>query len=486
MIRKAYSSILLFLALAVSVRAQEQEKVNYGAIATYDELAIPLYSIPDVLAEEDGTPITGVRQWEKRRGAILEMLQKEMYGYMPAHPKGLHFKVGNVDETAIGGKATRKEVKVFLTADESVYFTMLMYVPNRKTGPVPAFLGLNFQGNHTICDDPGITIFDREEIVSTRFEGIPERGSASSRWPVELLMDSGYALATIFYEEIAPDVPGCPYGGVLPLGYGLASDRIPAAVMDREGSEGHPVASDWGTICAWAWGLSCAMDYLVTDPALDPGKIAVLGHSRLGKTSLWAAAMDKRFAMAVSSCSGCCGAAFSRRRVGETLAAVRQNFPQWFAPVFDRYADDESTLPFDQHFLVALIAPRPVYITSASGDIWADPHGEFLSGKLASPAFALYGEKGLVTDPGMAEPVTGEYKRQSGYVITDVDRNGGIASGPARDSGNVISDAILFTGFPRGNTPLTDGFVGYHVRTGVHDIDSYDWQQYITFADKRM
>lgn len=461
MIQKVILPVFLAFALSVCVRAQEPEPVNYGAIATYDETAIPRYSIPDFLVSGDGTPITTVKQWEERRADILDMLQKEMYGHMPEHPKDLHFKVGNEDSGAIGGKATRKEVTVFLNADESQSFTMLMYVPNGKTGPVPAFLGLNFQGNHTINDDPGITVFDPEKMDTTRFIGIPERGAASSRWPVERLMDAGYALATIFYEEMTPDLPGHPASGILPFG------------------------KDWGNICAWAWGLSCAMDYLVTDPALDPGRIAVVGHSRLGKTSLWAAAMDRRFAMAVSSCSGCCGAAFSRRKIGETLAAVRQNFPQWFTPEFDRYADDENTLPFDQHFLIALIAPRPVYISSAAEDIWADPHGEFLSGKLASPAFVLYGEKGLVTDPDLAEPVSEGYKRVSGYAITN-EFNGGTVSGPARDRGNVISDALLFKGFPKADTPLKDGFVGYHVRTGKHDITDWDWEQYISFADSRM
>lgn len=482
---KLFSLVILALSLAVFAGAQEPELINYGAIANYDEMSIPRYEIPDVLQAADGSRITGVKEWEARRPEVVDMLQKEMFGYMPTHPKDLHFKVENEDGAVFGGKASRKEVKVFLSADESVYFTMLMYVPNGVKGPVPAFLGLNFQGNHTICEDPGVSVYDTVKVASTRFEGIKERGIASSRWPVEMIMDSGYALATIFYEDMACDIQGAPFDGILPMGYGLGPGKEPNTDFGKVREESHPSGSEWGSICAWAWGLSCAMDYLVTDPALDPGRIVVLGHSRLGKTALWAAAMDKRFAMAVSSCSGCGGAALSRRNIGETLPAVRQNFPQWFTPEFDKYADDVAALPFDQHFLISLIAPRPVYITSATEDIWADPHGEFLSGKLASPVYALYGEKGLVTDLSITEPAPSGYVRSSGYKITN-EWNGGTTCGPARDKGNVISDAVLFKGYPKADTPLQDGFIAYHVRTGEHDITSWDWQQFIFFADKRL
>ena len=483
--KKILVAVTVLSLTCLCVRAQEKEWINYGATANYDETTIPRYSVPDVLAAADGSRITDIKTWEKRRVELLELLQKEMYGYMPAHPSALHFKVENEDANALGGKAVRKEVKVFVTADESKYFTMLMYVPAGKNGPVPAFLTLNFQGNHTICDDPGITIYDTTKVATTRFMEIKKRGLASSRWPVEMIVDSGYALATVFYEDMACDVDDNPFDGILPLGYNLGPERTSATDL-KEVMEGeHPVGSEWGTICSWAWGLSCAMDYLVTDSALDPHKIAVLGHSRLGKTALWAAAMDSRFAMSVSSCSGCCGAALSRRVMGETLAAVEQNAHQWFTPEFDKYSDRENELPFDQHFLIALIAPRPVYITSATEDIWADPHGEFLSGKLASPVYALYGEKGLVTDLSITEPAPSGYVRSSGYKITN-EWNGGTTCGPARDKGNVISDGVLFKGYPRADTPLQDGFIAYHVRTGEHDITSWDWQQILSFADKRL
>ena len=435
----------------ISARAQEEWN--------FDETAIPDYVIPDVLAADDGHRISDVTQWESRREAILDILQSEMYGRMPSRPEGLHFKVENVDPRALGGKAVRKEVKVFPTSGESMGYTMLIYIPKGVKGPVPAFLGLNFQGNHTICDDPGISIYDTTDITVTRFGPVRERGSASSRWPVEMIVSSGYALATVFYEDIAFDPEPYPYDpeayptdGVLPLGSG------------------------WGTVCAWAWGLSRAMDYLVTDPALDPDRIAVIGHSRLGKTALWAAAMDRRFAMAVSCCSGCCGAALFRRQIGETLSVVG-----WFAPEFFKYVGKEDRLPFDQHFLLSLIAPRPVYVTSATRDLQADPHGEFLSGRLASPVYALYGEKGLVTEPSSREPVPEGYVYESGY-----DTVRGTVCGPARDGGNLTSDALLFEGFPKADTPLQEGNIGYHIRSGEHDMTVWDWEQIISFADKRL
>ena len=440
--KKAVFSVIAILALAVSAGAQDDWK-------NCDEMAIAPYMIPDVLAKDDGSPVTSVRQWEKRRRDILEAYQKEMYGHMPARPAGLHFEVGNVDESALGGKATRKEVKVFLSADGSVSFTMLLYVPNERRGPVPAFLGLNFQGNHTVCDDPGISLYDTLNLV-TRFGAPKARGAQSYRWPVEMIVDSGYALATVYYEEIAPDYE----------------------------ESGHYTDEGPGTACIWAWGLSRAMDYLVKDPDLDKGRIAVIGHSRLGKTALWAAAMDRRFAMAVSSCSGCCGAALFRRRIGEVISVVH-----WFSPAFFKYVGREEYLPFDQHFLIASIAPRPVYITDATDDVQADPHGEFLSCRLASPVYSLYGKKGLVTDPVLTEPLPEGYVPVSGYRMFDTYST---AKGPARDGGNAVSDAILLKGFPRADTPLQDGYIGYHMRTGVHDITSWDWEQIISFANRRL
>jgi hypothetical protein len=207
-------------------------------------------------------------------------------------------------------------------------------------------------------------------------------------------------------------------------------------VLSKDGASREWQDGDWGAIAAWAWGLSRVVDYLETDSAVDAGKLAVIGHSRLGKTSLWAGAQDKRFGMVVSNNSGEGGAAIMRRNFGETTAVITKAFPHWFTKTYSNYANNEAACPVDSHMLIALAAPRAIYIASAEEDRWADPKGEFLSGLHAQPVFDLFGKKGY----GVLEQ-------------------------------------------PPVNTPVGD-VVGYHIRTGIHDVTRYDWEQYIAFASR--
>jgi hypothetical protein len=393
----------------------------------YDESKVPKYTLPNPLVMANGAPVKTVKDWEtKRRPEILELFKKEMYGRAPGKPSKLSFFILEHHKNVLGGKADRKQVEVrFAGTRQGPRMTMLIYLPAKSKGPVPAFLTLNFRGNHTIADDPAIRL--PHSWVRGKVKGETEnnratdkgRGVAKSRWAVEKILARSYALATIYYGDIDPDFDDGWKNGV-------------HALYPK------PKPDEWGSIATWAWGLSRALDYLETDREIDHARVVVMGHSRLGKTSLWAGAADSRFAMVISNNSGCGGAALSRRAFGETVQRINTSFPHWFCDNFVKYNAHENACPVDQHQLIALMAPRPVYIASAADDRWADPRGEFLSGKHASPVFKLYGLAGL----------------------------------PAKKQ-------------PALNTPSV-GSVGYHVRRGRHDVTDYDWEQYLKFADKHL
>jgi hypothetical protein len=397
-----------------------------GCCVNYDESKVPAYTLPDPLLMADGGKVTTPEQWLLRRAEILELFRANMYGRSPGRPEKMTFKVFDNDAQALGGKATRRQISVFFTgSDAGPKMDILLYLPNNAKRPTPAFLGLNFQGNHSVNADPGIRLSTSwmrpgSSVVDNR-AGEESRGAAASRWPIEMILDRGYALATIYYGDIDPDYHDGFKNGVHALYPEL---------------QGRP--DNFSTIAAWAWGLSRAMDYLETDRDVDAKRVAVLGHSRLGKTSLWAGATDERMALVISNDSGAGGAALSRRRFGETVQRLNTSFPHWFCAAFRNYNEHEDALPMDQHMLIALIAPRPVYVASAQEDQWADPRGEFLSAKGADPVYRLLGTEGLPADewPPVDKPVQGR--------------------------------------------------IGYHVRSGGHDVKVFDWTQYLVFADKHL
>ncbi|MCP4814776.1 MAG: acetylxylan esterase, partial [Planctomycetaceae bacterium] len=349
---------LLFLCLAFST-------VNAAPPTNYDESKVPQYKLPDPLVLLSGEKVTDAKTWvSKRRPEILDLFKTQMYGTMPAAPRTMSFQVTSTDKNALGGKATRKEVSIHFTADKKgPRLDLLLYLPNSVDGPVPVFIGHNFRGNHTVHDDPEISFNEGwmrsgDGITNNRATEAT-RGTSASRWDVNAILSAGYGLVTCYYGDIDPDYDDDFQNGIHPL-------------FLKEGQK-KPGPSEWGSISAWAWGLSRGLDYLETDDAVDHDRVAVLGHSRLGKTSLWAGATDPRFALVISNNSGCGGAALSRRAFGETVKVINDRFPHWFCDNFTKYNEDLASMPFDQHMLITLMAPRPVYIASAQEDRWADP-----------------------------------------------------------------------------------------------------------------
>jgi hypothetical protein len=424
-------AVIMLGSIVPAARAQP-------AGANYDESKVGQYPPLDPLTTADGRKVTTPDLWTRvRRPELMHLFETEMYGKVPQPPEPIRpmVRLRSEDRNALGGTAIRREVTIAFTENlDGPRMDLLIYLPKNADAarPAPAFLTLNFGGNHTVHADPGIMLarqWTRPAAGRPAQEHqAPEssRGSASSRWPVERIIARGYALVTIDYEDIDPDFDDGFKNGVHPLFYRPGQTR--------------PAPDEWGSIAAWAWGLSRALDFLETMPEIDAKKVAVMGHSRLGKTALWAGASDPRFAVVISNNSGCGGAALSRRIFGETVGRMNTAFPHWLCANFHKYSDHEERLPIDQHELIALIAPRPVLVCSAEDDRWADPKGEFLGAQGADPVYRLLGTDGL--------------------AATEMPR-------PARDS-------------------LVKSTIGYRIRPGQHDVTSDDWDAYMTFVDHHL
>jgi hypothetical protein len=417
---KAISLFLIIISLIMMTSLMAQIFTP-----NYDETLVPNYVLPKILEFENGDTVESQEEWKQRREEIYRLFEHDVYGKAPKWEGTMTSAVIYENTNALNGQATLREIKLTLHYQgKSLDIFLLLHLPKtpKKT---PVFLGYNFYGNHTTTNDPGVMVTPSWSMNSPAL-GITDnkatetsRGMQGNRWPAKEIVSRGFGLATVYYGDVDPDFDDGFQNGVHQL---LGTD-----------------SASWGSVAAWAWGLSRVMDYLETYEPVDSEKVAVLGHSRLGKAALWAGVSDERFAMVISNNSGCGGAALSMRQYGETVGRITTNFPHWFAENYKRYNKMEHTLPVDQHQLLALVAPRPLYVASAEDDRWADPKGEFLSSMEASVVYELLGLPGL--------------------SIKEM---------------------------PAVNQPVTDGKIAYHIRTGVHEITLYDWMQYLDFAEKHL
>ena len=374
--------------------SKSQPQFNY-----YEE-KVPSYTLPDVLKTNAGERVTKASQWNSlRRAEIIELFSENVFGKVPETPYQQSFKVAAVDRNAIGGTATLKQVDITITAEtKTLVIHLTLFTPNNVKKAAPVFL---------LIDNRGPANTD------------PTRTKKSEFWPVEEAIARGYGMAVFSNADVDPD------------NYDEFRNGI-HALLDK----GTRPDDAWGTIAAWAWGASRCMDYLVTDKDVAPDKIAVVGHSRGGKTSLWAGALDTRFAMVVSNESGCGGAALARRKFGETVERINTAFPHWFCTNYRKYSNNEDSLPVDMHMLLSLIAPRALYVDCASEDLWGDPRGSYLALYNATPVFKVLGVK------------------------------------------SDIPEAM-----PPLNKQLISGKVAFHIRDGVHNMLLKDWNWFMDFGD---
>ena len=420
--RRSFSLIAAVALTAATVSARPPN---------YDEAKVAPYTLPDPLTFADGTQLTSPAQWPRRRAEIMALFEDQMFGVIPPPPAALSLEVLETRDV-LDGRATRKQIRMRFRNDRTgPKIDWLLYIPKNAPAPVPAFIGLNFYGNQEIDPDPAVRVTEgwlRDEKAhfisghraSEKSRGLSHVPGAAQTWPYETLIARGYALATACYGDISPDDKDAYTNGV----FALFAPTVPG------------VGSNTTAIAAWAWGLMRGMDMLEKEPAIDKKRVAVIGCSRLGKTALLAGAKDERFAVVIPNQTGGGGVPLAKRDYGENVSTENANFPHWFCGNYRKYSDNEAALPFDQHMLLACVAPRRLYVSGFPGK-WFDPYGEFLSIKAAEPVWRFLGLQGL----------------------------------PATD-------------WPPELTPSMGTHLAYHRRPFEHGVQPYDWQCYLTFTDR--
>lgn len=374
---------------------------QFVAAQNYDESNVRHYELPALLTAQSGQTVSTPEQWKKiRRPEILKLFEDHVYGQVPKDFDNIKFKVTKQDKKAMDGIATLKEVAITVTRNQkSVTMNLLMFTPNKVKKPVPMFLVINHRGIKTM------------DISRQNKDGF---------WPAEQVIEAGYGISGFDVVDVSPD----------------NKVMFTVGILDQLYPEQLEMDNGMRALGAWGWGAARAIDYFEKDKSVDATKIISVGHSRGGKSSLWLGAQDQRVAITVSNESGNSGAALSRRNFGESVERITQNFPYWFCPNYGQYANNEDNLPIDQHMLIALIAPRAVYVASAAEDLWADPKGQYFALKEAQPVYHLYG------------------------LETDLPKE-----------------------MPAFNEQIIRPNMGFHNREGKHNMTPYDWQQFIRFAN---
>ena len=405
---KPTDGLILALLLASSGAADEPKNFDFDVIR--EEAMVPAYQLPPLLVSSEGKPVTTREEWfNVRRPQLMALFGNLVYGVVPVpeSPIKTTYEVLRTDMAFMGGKATRKDVRIrFENARGSAEMTILVFTPNDAKAPVPAFLLHSFantkdDGHDASPDKPGFTR-----------NGLP-LGEFFQRGFGFVVLSQG---ALVKHNEVEFQT------GIHPLFY-------------RQG-QSFPKANEWGVIAAVSWSASRVMDYLETDGDVDAKRIAAMGHSKMGKATLWTCAQDQRFALAILAQSGCGGAALWKRNFGENMEKMVTRFPYWLCRNAAKFARNEDDLPVDQHMLIACLAPRPVYVASGEDDLWADLRVEYLSAYHASEVYRLLGRQGLGSEKS---PPVGKV--------------------------------------------LASGHVGYHNRAGGHSVEMFDWQNFIEFAE---
>ena len=401
--------LIVFILMTFALAFGRQKKENDSDII-YDEAKVPHYDLPSLLISAGGDTITTAEEWMNiRRPEILSLFANLIYGQIPhsTNPMLVDFDEQNVDKNFMNGKGTRKEIRIlFRNANGRAEMTLLVFIPNKATRPAPAFMHLSFDDNKSINMDINPNNPDK----------------LKNGLPIGEILDRGYAFISVYQQDLVSHNEVGFDRGIQPLFFTKG--------------QSFPKAHEWGVLATISWSAMRALDYLETDEDIDHARVAIMGHSKLGKATLWTAAQDERFALAISAQSGCAGAALWRRRSGETLSKMVTRFPYWLCRNAWKFVNQEDDLPVDQHMLLALMAPRPVYVAGSEKDSWADPRGEYLSAYFASEVYQLLGKQGLTS----------------------------------KDQ-------------PPLNEAIIQSDVGYHIRPGGHSVEAFDWEQFLKFAD---